>query len=346
MPAAAADGIIKIAVLVNSTPGENVQQFIEGSVSEGRSMGFTVDIFFSGGDEERCREMARGIAHADYDGLIFSYGNAGFSYDILRPIADSGIKIVTFETLPYRDGRSIHGLVTTFQDDYSLARLSLETLVSYSRPDHVPRVIRISSDSDVIFLDRRAWVFNELVNKGIIEEVALILLPGLENPYSAAQEALAEILPRFLPGSADAVWVPWNEFARGAVGALASAGREDIKLFSVGISGEDIHQMLHYPDIWLASAATDTRLAGTVTMRILAAALAGEPLEETFYFSPQLVNAADLNFGVHISNFSVMLPGWGDGTGLFDHYPWMVELHTAAERYLRIAPVVETAAAP
>ena len=175
MPTAAADGIIKIAVLVNSQTADNVRQFIEGSVSEGRSMGFTVDMFISGGDAERCMEIARSIARADYDGLIFAYSDTDLSYDILTPIADSGIQIVTFEAHPYKDGRSVNGLVTAFQ------------------------------------------------------------------------------------GAGD---------------------------------------------------AADTGLAGTVTMRILAAALAGEHLDKTLYFSP-----------------------------------WMADLHAAVRKYLRIAPVADTAAA-
>jgi len=130
MPVAAADGAVKIAVLVNLMAGENSRQFIEGCVSEGRALDFTVDSFVSGEDEKRCGEIAKDIALADYDGLIFAYGDVGFSYDILKPIADKGIPIVTFEALPYRDGKSIRGLVTTFQDDYNLARLSIETLLS------------------------------------------------------------------------------------------------------------------------------------------------------------------------------------------------------------------------
>jgi simple sugar transport system substrate-binding protein len=343
MPEAAADDVVKIAVLVNLRAGDISRLFIDGCVSEGRSMGFTVDAFVSGGDERRCREIAGGIARADYDGVIFVHGNEGFSYDILKPIADAGKQIVTFEALPYRDGRSIKGLVTTFQDDYSLARLSLETLIAstqtdYAPPDRLTSVIRIGCDPGLTFLDRRSWVFDEFVHSGEIAEAAFVKLDSLENSYSAAWEALAEILPLFPPGTVDAVWVPWNGFAGGCAEALAAAGRQDIKVFSIGISNDDILQMLRHPDIWLANAAVDPKLAGTVTMRLLAAVLAGESTVDTFSFSPQLVRAADLNYGIHAGNLSVMLPDWGDGTGLFDQYQWMIDLKSAEGRYLRISP--------
>ena len=84
MPEAMADGIVKIALLVNEKDGSNTWQFIEAGVAEGRSMGFTVDAFAMDAEAnaERFRQLAQGIAMADYDGLIFVNGPMGFTYDI------------------------------------------------------------------------------------------------------------------------------------------------------------------------------------------------------------------------------------------------------------------------
>jgi simple sugar transport system substrate-binding protein len=341
MPSAMKDGLVKIAVLVNQKTGDNSRQFIEGCVSEGRSMGFTVDAFVSEADENRCREIAAGIARADYDGLIFSNGEVDFSYDILKPIADKGIQIVTFEALPYKDGKSIKGLITTFQDDYRLARLSLETLISLSGSgENRPlRVLRIGCDPGILFLDRRAWEFEKMVDEGKFTEAAFIKLDGLENPHGAAWAAIAAILPRFPRQSVDALWVPWDEFAEGCAEALARAGRQDIKLVSVGISNDAIRLMQRHASVWLASAAVDPKLAGMVNMRILSARLAGETLSDIFYFDPQLVKTTDLNNAVNIANLSVMVPDWGDGKWIFDDYQWMIDLKAAEGRNLRILPM-------
>ncbi|MCL2599773.1 MAG: substrate-binding domain-containing protein [Treponema sp.] len=342
MPGAMADGMVKIALLVNERDGGNTWQFIEAAVSEGRSMGFTVDAFAMDADAhpERFMEIAAGIAGADYDGLVFVNGDMGFAYDVLRPIADNGIRIVTFEALPFRDGRSIPGLVTTFQDDYSLARLSLETLISYTddgtgRP---PRVFLVTGQPGITFLDRHDWEFGEFVRMGKIVEAGRVGLYGLDNPRVSAWEAVSTVLPYFPPGSIDAFWVPWNEFAIGVVEALSMAGRHDVKMFSSGISNESLRLMQRHREIWLASTTVDHKLAGTVTMRILAAMLAGEPLDSTFFFHPQLVRTADLNRAVNVANLSMMLPQWDDGKGLFDHYQWMIELKAAETRFLRISP--------
>jgi len=349
MPGAMADGIVKIALLVNEKDGSNTWQFLEAGVAEGRSMGFTVDAFAMDADanEERFRELARGIAMADYDGLVFVNGGMGFTYDILRPIADRGIRIVTFEALPFRDGRSIPGLVTTFQDDYSLARLSLETLIAYTddgtgRP---PRVFRITGQPGITFLDRHDWEFGEFVRQGRIQEAGQVRLYGLDNPRVSAWEAVSAALSYIPRDSIDAFWVPWNEFAAGVAGALDQAGRRDIKLFSTGISNETLRLMQRHREIWLASTTIDHKLAGTVTMRILAALLAGETLDDTFLFSPQLVRTADLNRAVNVENLSMMLPQWRDGEGLFDGFQWMSDLKAAESRFLRISPTTVSEAA-
>jgi len=343
MPGAMADGIVKIALLVNERDGGNTWQFIEAAVHEGRSMGFIVDAFALDAetDEQRFRAVAAGIAKADYDGLIFVNGGMGFTYDILRPIADRGIRIVTFEALPFRDGRSIDGLITTFQDDYSLARLSLETLISHfdDRFGRPPRVVRIAGQPGITFLDRHDWEFSEFVRMGRIFEAGRVRLYNMDNPRVAAWETVSLALHYFLPGSVDAFWVPGSELAIGVARALSQAGRQDIKLFSTGISNESLRLMQRHQEIWLASTTVDHRLAGTVTMRIVAALLAGETIPSPFFFDSQLVRTADLNRAVNVANLSMMLPNWREGEGLFDHYQWMIDLKAAETRFLRISPV-------
>jgi len=342
MPGPMSDGIVKIALLVNEKDGGNTWQFIEAAVLEGRSMGFTVDAFAmdAAADPEAFAELAAGIALADYDGVVFVNGGRGFAYDVLRPMADNGIRIVTFEALPFRDGRSIPGIVTTFQDDYSLARLSLETLVSHvcdgtGRP---PRVFRVAGRPGITFQDRHDWEFGEFARRGRIEEAGLVRVYGSENPRLGAWEAVSAALPYFPPGSLDAVWAPGTEFAKGVADALGHAGRSDVRLFSTGVTNESLRMMQRHRNIWTASTTVDHKLAGRVTVRILAAMLAGETPDGDFFFEPRLVRTADLNRAVNVANLSMMLPDWPDGEGLFDGYRWMAELKAAEARFFRISP--------
>ena len=343
MPGAMGDGLVKIAVVVNLEAGDQSRQFIEGCVSEGRSMGFTVDAFVTGADEGRCRELAAGIAGADYDGLVFAYGemygsgdsveSGDFSWDILRQIAEKGLPIVTFEAFPYNHGTPIDGIISTFEDDGNLTRLSLDVLLAYIRGNshRTVRVIRVASHSGQPFLDRRNMAFDLYAYRNAIEELALVTIDDSDD--------IAAALSRFPPGSVDALWSPHDAFTGKCVEALASLGRQDIKVVSIGISNDGIRLMQRYPEIWLADIAVDPRLAGAVNMRLLAAQLAGESLPDSVSFAPQVLRAAHLNRAVNIANIHVMIPVWGDEWGMFDHYRWMSNLKHATEHYLRIPPV-------
>lgn len=336
MPAAMADGIIKAAVVCGLTMGDSTQQFLEGCVAEGRALGFTVDTFSFGGDNERCREIISRIAAADYDGLILSSVGAEFSQDILKPVLERGIKVVAFDAAP--QGEMPSEVTSTVQDDEKLAELSLEALLSLceKRP---ARVIRAWTGPGIPLLDRRQRVYDRFVGEGRIEELALVRprITGQGIPASAdltyarseIREALAAVLPKFPPGTVDAVWASCDEFAKGCVDALEDGRRRDIKVVSIDISNSDIALMLEYTDQWVAAAAVDTKLSGRVNMRLLAAKFAGEPTPETYIFEARLVETSRLNRDTNMANIAEAVPGWESGQGLFDSYPWMAELKAA-----------------
>lgn len=333
MPAAAADGLVKTAIVRNQTVTDHSRQFIEGCVFEGRALGFTVDTFVSGGDEKRCLELLAKIAGADYDGLILSNGDAAFTWKALGPAAAKGIKIVTFDALPYINGDPamgiMPGLTSTAQDDEKLARLSLEAIVSAFEGKQPVRVIRVWSSPPIPPLERRKPVYDAFVREGKIEEAAFIEPADFAYSRSGIREALSAILPDFPPGSVDAIWAPYDEFAKGCADALIDAGRTDIKLVSIDISNDDIRMMTENSGIWLGTAALDPALAGTVTMRILAAKLAAEDTPAEYSFDVQFVETRLLSGSTNMENIGLLVPDWGKSAGLFDSYPWMIRLKAA-----------------
>jgi simple sugar transport system substrate-binding protein len=351
MPEAMTDGIVKIAVLRNMDEGDHGRLFLEGCVTEGRSLGFTVDTFSPTGGARRSQELARQICAADYDGLILYYGGA--VYEQIAPAVEKGLKAVAFDVPPFQEAGSGSGippgLTITSEDDEALARASLEDLLlrfADNGQDDEPagrarpaRVIRIWPGPGFPSQERRKAVFDEYVRAGKIIEAAVTGPADTALARNSTGDALTALLSGFPEGSVDAVWAPHDEFARGCADALTALDREDIKLFSIGISNDDIHLMLDNPSIWLSTAGADPRLAGVVNMRLLAAKLAGESVPGTCAFDAPVINAASLNRAVSMSNLAFMVPGWGRDEGLFDAYPWMAELKTAESRYLRLAPV-------
>ncbi|MDR0554158.1 MAG: substrate-binding domain-containing protein [Treponema sp.] len=323
MPDQMADGQVKVAVIRNLTVTDHSRQFLEGAAAEGRSFGFIVDTFTTGGDNKRCGELIARIAGADYDGVILSYGDAGFTGAALKPVSDRGLKVVTFNALPaHHEGTPLPGVVSTAQNDEEMARSSLEALRSRFDGLRPVRVIRAWAGPGIPPLDRRQTVYDEFVRAGEIEELALVRPQDFADARGGIRKALTGILPEFPPGSVDGIWASYDEFAKGCVDALMEAGREDIKLVSLDISSDGVMLMREHSGIWVSTSAADPRLMGGVTMRILAAQFSGEPVPAAYNFDTQLVWASELNR-------SGAVPGWDQGEGPFGGYPWMAELKAA-----------------
>ncbi|MDR2499651.1 MAG: substrate-binding domain-containing protein [Treponema sp.] len=336
---------VKVALVCGLAAGDHAQQFLDACAAEGRAMGFTVDTFTAGEDTLRRREFMARLAQADYAGLIFAYGGADTPV-LLKPVVERGIKTVTFDALPLENGASpregFQGLTNTMQDDAALARISLESLLASFDPSRRPvRVIRASGGPGIPFLDRRMAVYQTYIQRGVIAEAAVIRPRNSAFSRGAVRDALAAVLNRVPPGSADAVWASGGEFAKGCADALEHEGREDLKLFSIDISNNIIKMMLKHPGQWASTAAADPRGAGIAAMRLMAAKFAGEPVPDSYTFDARLVNAADLNNAITMGNIAAVVPGWGQEPGLFDQYPWMRALKAAAGKYSRRPPVAD-----
>jgi len=344
MPEAMADGIVKVAIVRNLTGGDYGRQFLESCIAEGRSMGFVVDSFVLTGDDDFNRSQILRIAAADYDGLIFSLIGGDLLYSSFLNEIDQRIRIVTFDNLPVNDddprkklstggGLQTTNIITAAaQDDEELAEISLNVLVNYfaSRPGSgLPpepvRVIPILADSGITLMDSRNEVYNRFIREGKIIEVAQITPPGFAHIRSSIREELIKTLTNYPPGTVDAVWAPYDEFAKGCFDALNETGRNEIKLTSIDISNDTINLMMDHTDHWIASAATDPSIAGIVIMRLLAAKFAGENTPSTYTFGAQLIETSKLSHSVNMANIASFIPGWPSSQGLFE-YPWMTVL--------------------
>lgn len=334
MPDQMADGQIKIAVIRNLAAGDHTQQFLEGCTSEGEALGFIVDTFVTDGDNAKCQETIAQVIQKDYDGIILSHGEAGYTYDSLLPAVEKGMKVVTFDSVPYKGGDASNEILedctSTAQEDYKLAELSLGSIVDYFDAAKQPlKVIRAWMGPGIPPLDRRQTIYDQFVAEGKIEEVALVGPVDFSNARGGTQDALAAILPRFPEGEVDAIWGSYDELAKGCLQALNDAGRTDVKIMSIDISNDDINLMLANPDIWISTAAVDPKLIGISNMRLLAAKFAGEQTPETYNLDAQLVNTTMLDASINMTNIATVVDGWGQEKGVFDSYAWMAEIKAA-----------------
>lgn len=322
------DGKIKVAVIRNLAAGDHTQQFLDGAVSEGKSLGFIVDTFVTDGDNVKTQDTISQIAQQDYDGLILSHGEAGYTYNSLKPLVDKGMKVVTFDSVPYEDGDPskpiLEGVTSTAQEDTKLAELSLGSMVDTLDSNNKPlKVIRAWMGPGVPPLDKRQTIYEKFVAEGLIEEVALVGPVDGANARGGTQDALAAILPRYPEGEIDAIWGSYDELAKGCLQALNDAGRSDVKIFSIDISNDDINLMIENDDVWISTAAVDPKLIGISNMRLLAAKFAGEDTPEEYNLPAQLVKTSQLNKDINMTNIATVVDGWGEEKGIFDDYDWM-----------------------
>jgi simple sugar transport system substrate-binding protein len=149
------------------------------------------------------------------------------------------------------------------------------------------------------------------------------------NARGGTQDALTSLLPRYAPGTVDAIWGSYDELAKGCLQALDDSGRKDVKIMSIDISNDDINLMLSHPDVWISTAAVDPKLIGIADLRLIAAKFAGESTPDTYNLDAQGVKTSDLNSSINMTNIATVVNGWGQEQGVFDNYAWFKEIKAA-----------------
>ncbi len=314
----------KIAVIRNLTSDDHTKQFLEGCSSEGRSFGYSVDTFISDGDDARMQTLVEQAIQKRYDGLIISHGKTDYSYDMLKPAIDAGIKVVTFDTMAIRDGKLLEGITSTAQDDVKLAELSLGELEKLGKDGKPARIIKVWFGPGVPPLDRRNTIYTQMEREGRIVTLERIGPANMANTQGDVANGMAAVLPKYRAGAVDGIWGSWDELAKGALTALKDADRFDIPLISIDVSNQDINLMRELPDVWRATAAVDPKLIGIVNMRLLAKKFAGEPTPDEYNLEAKLIYAKDLKADTNMDKLKDIVPGWGVSDAFNE--PWMDEL--------------------
>jgi len=337
MPDQMEDGKVRVAVIRNLSNSDHTRLFVSGCIIEGIALGFEVDVFITDGDNELCQKYIAQVIEAGYDGIILSHGGT-YTYDALLPAIEKGMKVVTFDSIPFRDGNInneiLRGVTHTAQEDVKLAELSLDAIVNHFPAARQPiRAIRTWMGPGIVPLDIRKTVYDRYITEGKIREMGVVAPTDHSNPRDGARRALSNLLPQIPIGSVDAIWGCYDELAKGCLDALLEAGRTDIVIMSIDISDNDIGYMISYPRIWLSTAAVDPKLIGITNMRLLAMKFAGEPTPDTYYLEAHLVPTAFLDSTVNMTNLARVIEGWGSETGVFDHFDWMNNLKAITYRY-------------
>lgn len=311
----------KVAVVRNLANGDHTQQFLAGCVEEGQKMGMTVDTFVTDGDDAKCQETVAQVISKDYDAIIVSHGQLSYSYNMLLPAVEKGMKVVTFDTMPFENGdasgKLLEGVTSTAQDDYALAELSLGQMMKEFEENggtYPMKVLKTFMGPGIPPLDRRNEIYTKLEGEGKIETVQVIAPSDSANARGDMTTKTEAILPTVPEGSVDAIWGCYDELAKGVLQALNDAGRTDMPMYTIDVSNDDIQLMVTNSDVWKSTAAVDPKLIGTVDMRLVALKLLGEDTPDYFNLTANNIMTTQLSEGNTMQDLATIVQGWGDAT--------------------------------
>lgn len=311
IPEAISKGGITVAVIRNLPSDDHTKQFLDGARSEGEAFGFKVDTFIADNDDAKFQELVAQAIAKGYTGLVISHGKKDYSYDMLKPAVDKGIKVVTFDTVIDKDGQTLPEITTTAQDDFKLAELSLGEIAALSKDGKPVNVIKLWFGPGIPPLDRRETIYKQFEQAGKIKTLEVIGPTNFQDVQGDIASKVGAVLAKYPPGTVDAIWGSWDEMAKGAYKALNDAGRSDIKLISIDVSNQDMNLMREPNSVWLSTAAVDPRLIGIVDMRLLAMKLAGEQTPANYDLEARLIKALQLKPDTNMTNLKEVIEGWG-----------------------------------
>ncbi|QUG73609.1 substrate-binding domain-containing protein (plasmid) [Erwinia sp. E602] len=321
------DGPVRIAVIRNLGSDDNTTQFVQGAVQQAKALGFKVSTFLSNGDDARFQDFVNQAISQKYDGIILSQGRAPYSTALVKKIADSGIAVSVFDTAV--DGE-VAGATVTQQDDASLTELSFGQLIK----DHNGKasIIRLWV-AGFPPMERRQAAYQQLLkaNPGIheLESVGAVS----SDVQGDTANKVGALLAKYPKGKIDAIWGTWDAFTQGAVKALKENGRNEIKLYSIDVSDQDLQLMREAGSPWKVTAAVDPKLIGATNVRLIALKLAGEATPASYEFKATVIPQALLVSQpgpVNVAGLSKVIPGWGQ-TGDFIA-PWFATLEAKAKK--------------
>lgn len=315
------EGPIRIAVIRNLGSDDNTTQFVAGAVQQGKKLGFKVSTFLSNGDDARFQDFVNQAISQKYDGIILSQGRAPYSTELIKKAIDAGIAVSIFDTAV--EG-NIPGVTVTQQDDNSLTQLSFGQLVN-----------DFNGKANIIKLwvagfppmDRRQAAYQALLkaNPGIVELESIGAVSS--DVQGDTANKVGAVLAKYPKGKIDAIWGTWDAFSQGAYKALQENGRNEIKLYSIDISNQDLQLMREANSPWKVSVAVDPKLIGATNIRLLAKKIAGEPTPETYDFKAAVIPQALLVSqpeAVNVTSLAKIIPGWGQTDDFIA--PWFATL--------------------
>lgn len=297
----------KIALVMRFNTGTFSAQYVDGVKKQVAKYGGTVTVLASDNDLGKLTANLDSAVTQKFDGILIDHGDAAALTNGVNNAIAAGIPIVAFDS----GLNAFEGVTNLAQNDQLLAEFTLEKLAEEA-----------GGKGNIV----KVWVagFPPMESRQVSYKAFMEKYPDIKeiaafgnasNPQLDTQTQLEAVLKKY-PNKGDitAVWASWDEFAKGAANAIKQAGRDEIKLYGIDLSDEDLKMIQDPTSPWVASAAVDPTSIGTVQVRYLYQKLNGDTTDPVVQLEPVFVHrdALPTDKVITTAELSQYVEGWGN----------------------------------
>ncbi|WP_334071596.1 MULTISPECIES: sugar ABC transporter substrate-binding protein [Paenibacillus] len=305
----------RIALIMEFNTGTFSQQYVQGVTEEVKKFGGELTTFVAENNRAKMADLLESAINQKFDVILTDHGSAEFLESGIKKAVEQKIAVVVFDALV-----NVPGATVLSQDDQSLAALTLDKLKQDSGGKGNIVKVWVAGFAP---MERREQEYKKFLaeNSGIKEIAAF---GNASNPALDSQTQMEAVLKQYPKGEITAVWAAWDEFAKGAARAIQLAGRDEIKVYGMDLSDEDLQMIQDPKSPWVASAAVDPKDIGRIQVRYAYQKLHGDSTDDQVVLKAVLVTREALpEQQISTDELSQYVEGWGGSKqGIQD---WMKE---------------------
>jgi len=269
---------LHIAHLSYLQEGEFMQMYRAGVESQAALLGMRVTVLGRHTDAQSQANAVSQAINLGVDGIVIQHGLTETMVGPAQEALDAGIPVVAFD-VDLENPR----IPQIAQNDPQHGRNAIDAIVSDFNGQVDMAYVRVAG---ILPLDKRDGPIQDVVARE--RGVRIVAQTGtLDSPISTQNAGQATAVLRANP-SIRAYLAPYDEFAKGIVMALEEIGRDNVKVYSIDISTQDIEIMTQPNSPWVMTSAVNPSEMGAASVRALAQLMAGENVPQDILVEPMI----------------------------------------------------------
>lgn len=317
IPSQVKDGL-SVALVTRITTGSWYETYANALTKEVEGLGGKLQILDSNNDLAKMASNVDAAINSKVDVLLINNGTAEALDDSVQKALNAGIVVASYDS-----DIALDGVSSIDQDDAALATNGIQVLSDDFKGKAGVVVLSVAGFAP---LDRRLAAVDTFVgeNPGIKIVTQTGTVSGNASLDTAAQvAALLSANPK--GGDVQAIWSHWNEFTRGAFTALSDAGRDDVAVYTVDLTDQELPYFWDKKVDFRAASATNPSTIARSQVRLAWVKAAGEK-EGNLVVEPALVKKSDLpKEEIKYTELSKYVPAWDVDDSTWP--AWIKSLH-------------------